>query len=199
MQDKCEPPVYVSDRRFTKCVTFLQVAAFANGADQVNEYDCLLLQFVLGQRAEDGDKVLDYVLENISSDPGVLQNELTLLGVFGRACRVLESKSGDGTSELLGECEALVAKLRAQHESFATALDHGFPLLRGSLWYSPQQVASAGQVLASPMKENLKKIQSLLQEALIVKLALEDQCDNEVLEKLLPKRLKQYEKGVSQA
>merc|ERR1712072_1459105 len=77
-----------------------------------------------------------------------------------------QSKSGDGTAELLGECEALVAKLRAQHESFATALDHGFPLLRGSLWYSPQQVASAGQVLAPPMKENLKKIQSLLQEAL---------------------------------
>jgi len=66
------------------------------------------------------------------------------------------------------------------------------------LWYSPQQVASAGQVLSPPMKENLKKLQALLEEALIVKLSLESQCDAEVLEKLLPKRLKQYEKGVSQ-
>ncbi|QDZ23934.1 ATPase RavA [Chloropicon primus] len=197
LQDKCEPPVYVSDRRFTKCVTFLQVAAFANGAREVNVYDCLLLQFVLGQRAEDGDKVLDYVLENISSDPGILQNELTLLGVFGRACRVLQSKSGD-TSELLEECEGLIASLRDQYESFANDLENGFPLLRGSLWYSPQQVASAGQVLSPPMKENLKKLQALLEEALIVKLSLESQCDAEVLEKLLPKRLKQYEKGVSQ-
>ena len=197
LQDKCEPPVYVSDRRFTKCVTFLQVAAFANGAKEVSEYDCLLLQFVLGQRAEDGDKVLDYVLENISSDPGILQNELTLLGIFGRACRVLQSGEGD-TGELLGESDALIARLRSQQESFASALDHGFPLLRGSLWYSSQQVASAGQILAPPMKENLKKLQSLLEEALIVRLSLENKVQAEVLEKLLPKRLKQYEKGVSQ-
>ena len=196
LQDKCEPPVYVSDRRFTKCVTFLQVAAFANGAKEVSVYDCLLLQFVLGQRKEDGDKVLDFVLENISSDPGILQNELSLLGVFGRACRVLQSSSGD-TSELLSECEALVSSLRGQHESFNSALELGFPHLRGSLWYSPQQVASAGQVLTPPMKENLKKIEQLLEEILMVKLCLEGGHHAEVLEKLLPKRLKQYEKGVS--
>ena len=153
MQDKCEPPVYVSDRRFTKCVTFLQVAAFANGAKEVSVYDCLLLQFVLGQRKEDGDKVLDFVLENISSDPGILQNELSLLGVFGRACRVLQSSSGD-TSELLSECEALVSSLRGQHESFNSALELGFPHLRGSLWYSPQQVASAGQLLRGEPEED---------------------------------------------
>merc|ERR1739841_193023 len=152
MGDKCEPPVYVSDRRFTKCVTFLQV--------------------VLGQRKEDGDKVLDFVLENMGSDPGILQNELSLLGVFGRACRVLQSSSGD-TSELLSECEALVSSLRGQHESFNSALELGFPHLRGSLWYSPQQVASAGQVLTPPMKENLKKIEQLLEEILMVKLCLE--------------------------
>ena len=104
-----EPPVYVSDRRFTKCVTLLQVAAYANGAREVNEYDCLLLQFVLGQRAEDGDKVLDYVLDNISADPGILQNELTLLGLFGRACRVLRSDHHHGGSqELVAECRAIL-------------------------------------------------------------------------------------------
>jgi MoxR-like ATPase len=198
LQDKCEPPVYVSDRRFTKCVTLLQVAAYANGAKEVNEYDCLLLQFVLGQRAEDGEKVLDYVLDNISSDPGILQNELTLLGVFGRSCRVLQSGSGE-TAELLKECEALISSLAQTYESFSNALEHGFPLLRGSLWYSPQQVASAGQILAPPMKENLKKLRALLEEANIVKLSLEEKVDPQVLEKLLPKRLKQYEKGVAAA
>ena len=36
LQDKCEPPVYVSDRRFMKSVNLLQVAAYADGRDQVH-------------------------------------------------------------------------------------------------------------------------------------------------------------------
>lgn len=35
LQDKCEPPVYVSDRRFMKAINMLQVAAFADGRNQV--------------------------------------------------------------------------------------------------------------------------------------------------------------------
>lgn len=35
VQDKCEPPVYVSDRRFMKSINMLQVAAFADGRSQV--------------------------------------------------------------------------------------------------------------------------------------------------------------------
>ena len=121
LQDKCEPPVYVSDRRFMKAIKMLQarrpclacaggggwgavgcvidavaegegrarwvgasaesqpatqaapgswlahshplpachprlypqVAARADGRSAVNEYDCLLLEFVLGQRPDD--------------------------------------------------------------------------------------------------------------------------------------------------
>ena len=43
LQDKCEPPVYVSDRRFMKSVNLLQVAAHADGRDQVciPPSDCL--------------------------------------------------------------------------------------------------------------------------------------------------------------
>lgn len=35
VQDKAEPPVYVSDRRFMKSINLLQVAAHADGRDQV--------------------------------------------------------------------------------------------------------------------------------------------------------------------
>jgi len=58
---------------------------------QVHEYDCLLLEHVFGQRPDDAHKVKAYVLENIASDPSLQQTELLFLGLFGRACRVMDS------------------------------------------------------------------------------------------------------------
>ena len=58
---------------------------------QVNAFDCLLLEFVFGNRPDDAQKVRQRVLDIISSDPGLQQTELVFLGLFGRACRVLES------------------------------------------------------------------------------------------------------------
>ncbi len=57
----------------------------------MHEYDCLLLEHVFGQRPDDAHKVKAYVLENIASDPSLQQTELLFLGLFGRACRVMDS------------------------------------------------------------------------------------------------------------
>ena len=42
LQDKAEPPVYVSDRRFMKAINLLQVAAHTDGRQQVS-FMCLLI------------------------------------------------------------------------------------------------------------------------------------------------------------
>jgi MoxR-like ATPase len=60
---------------------------------QVHEYDCLLLEHVFGSRPDDAGKVRQWVLDTIASDPGLQQTELVFLGLFGRACRVLEGGS----------------------------------------------------------------------------------------------------------
>jgi MoxR-like ATPase len=53
LQDKCEPPVYVSDRRLVKSIALLRVAAYTNGRSAVSEFDCLLLSNVLWQGLPD--------------------------------------------------------------------------------------------------------------------------------------------------
>ena len=65
---------------------------------QVIEYDCLLLEHVFGQRPDDAQKVKQFVLDTIASDPGLQQTELVFLGLFGRACRVLENRNKEVTA-----------------------------------------------------------------------------------------------------
>lgn len=204
LQDKCEPPVYVSDRRFMKAVRMLQVAAFADGRDAVTESDCLLLEFVFGQRPDDAHKVKARVLEIISSDPGLQQAELVLLGLFGRTCRLLDTSSNQNVEqvdadvkETAQEAESLVELLDLRQGGLAATLDFDFPELRSSLWLSEAGAAAAAQVLAPQTSENRRKAEDLLREALILREAIVRKVPSMVLERLLPKRFKQYQKGVA--
>lgn len=197
LQDKCEPPVYVSDRRFIKCVQLLQVAAHANGADAVSVYDCILLQHALGQRPGDDEKVLLYVLDAIAKDPGLTQAELAVVGAYGAAHASL-SRDGD-VGHALEEARTLVALLRARHASLSATLDAEFPLLRSNVWLSAPDISAAIQHIAPLMAENKERVAVLLEEALTLEQALLAPCAPSVLESLLPRRHRQYAKGVQQA
>ncbi|GLC61752.1 hypothetical protein PLESTB_001799100 [Pleodorina starrii] len=200
LQDKCEPPLYVSDRRFMKAVRMLQVAAHADGRDQVNEYDCLLLEHVFGNRPDDGVKVRQQVLELVAADPGLQQAELVLLGLFGRTCRLLEGP--EDASELAAasaEVSQLVELLSSRHAALAANLEgDGFPELRATLWQAEASVAAAVQTLVPQMTENRKKVEDLLREAHTLAAVLRNpSATASLLERLLPKRFKQYQKGIS--
>ena len=199
LADKCEPPVYVSDRRFGKCITLLQVAAYANGASEVTEYDCLLLEYVLGQRPGDSDKVRAFVLDSIAADAGLLRAELAFLGVFGRAARALSADAPDAgeVNGLAAEVAELVDLLAARWRALGATLDGDFPLLRANVWVGPAATASATQVIAPVMRDNRAKVEALLREVLLLQAVVTADADCAgVLEQLLPRRQKQYAKGL---
>lgn len=197
LQDKCEPPMYVSDRRFMKAVQMLQVAAHADGRAAVNEYDCLLLEYVFGNRPDDSHKVRAQVLEIIASDPGLQQTELVFLGLFGRSCRVLEqSPDGAEAADALTECSTLVELLKARQAALAATLEGAFPELRSTIWQSEASVQAAVQSLTPQITENKRKTEELLREAYTLRTCLSQRVSAGVLEKLLPKRYKQYSKGI---
>ena len=198
LQDKCEPPIYVSDRRFMKAVNMMQVAAFADNRSQVSEADTLLLEFVMGNRPDDSQKVRSKVLDILASDLGMQQCELLFLGLFGRACTVLDGNDGQDVQDLLQDCINLNDILSSRLENVREALELDFPHLRSSIWLSDANASSAVQFLAPQMEDNKEKLQDMVKETLILQNALTKQVPGGVLEKLLPKRFKQYQKGIAE-
>jgi len=211
LQERCEPPVYVSDRRFMKSVSLLQCAAYSDGRDRASEYDCLLLEHVLGSRPDDARKVRAHVLDTIGSDPGLQQAELVLLGLFGRACALLSRPAsaaaaaagadggggGDEVPAAAAEAATLAGLLEARHAEVASSLDGGFPELRATLWQSAQSARQAAQHLTPPLAENKRRAEDLLREARVLHACLEAPAPPGVLERMLPKRYKQFVKGIS--
>mmetsp|Transcript_1056 Transcript_1056/g.3256 ORF Transcript_1056/g.3256 Transcript_1056/m.3256 type:complete len:546 (+) Transcript_1056:202-1839(+) len=198
LQDKCEPPVYVSDRRFMKAVNMMQVAAYADDRDQVSEADCLLLEFVMGNKPEDSQKVRSKVLEILASDLGMQQCELLFLSLFGRACGALDTSDTAEIQNLLKDCTELNEILVSRLESVREALELDFPNLRSSIWLSDSNASSAVQFLSPQMEENKGKLEDMVKETLILREALSSNVEGGTIERLLPKRFKQYQKGVAE-
>jgi MoxR-like ATPase len=90
-----------------------------------------------------------------------------------------------------------VELLDLRQGGLAATLDGDFPELRATLWQSESTAAAAAQALAPQMEENRKRLEDLLREALTLQEALGRGVGAGVLERLLPKRFKQYQKGVS--
>ena len=82
LQDKCEPPIYVSDRRLLKAVTLLRVAAYTDGRSVVSDFDTLLLAHVLWQRPGESAMVQDWILERLAKERGVSKFNISCAALF---------------------------------------------------------------------------------------------------------------------
>jgi MoxR-like ATPase len=112
-----------------------------------------------------------------------------LMIVVPRAAQELE--------EVRGEADALAELLELRQGALAATLDGGFPELRASVWSAEAAVQAAVQALTPPMAENRKRAEDLLREALLLRAALDAPGAPGLLERLLPKRYKQFQKGIS--
>jgi MoxR-like ATPase len=162
LQEKCEPPVYVSDRRLVKAVSLLQVAAYTNGRSSLTEYDCLLLKHILWQRPEEGERIADWLLERLSSDDGVAQSEYLLGGIFGRACKSLNDP--EAMKELVGEVGALRQLLTEKMTQTYVDVVGGFPSITDSLWLGADEGAAIASALLPKLEKAKNEVERLLFE-----------------------------------
>ena len=184
LQDKCEPPVYVSDRRLVKSVSLLRVCAYTNGREAVSEFDCLLLANILWQRPGECQMIRDWILERLAQDRGVEQVQYLLAGLFGRACRA------DGDPEecraLAAEASSLRAVLTTQMRSLAGATSGSLPALRDHLWLSPPDAERAAQTLGPLFSKVRRGLEKLLRECVTLEVALERNTEPHIMALLLP-------------
>ena len=184
LQNKCEPPAYVSDRRLLKAVQLLRVAAYTNDRAEVSEFDVLLLTNVLWQRPSEAVLIKDWILERLAQDRGTKQVQYLLAGLFGRACRA--DGDADECARLLSEAAQLRVVLTSQLDSLRGVQDGSLPALRQHLWLSPTDAQRAAQTLGPMFTKVSASLEKLLEDVLTLEVAVERDTEPHILALLMP-------------
>ncbi|KAG2429170.1 hypothetical protein HYH02_014105 [Chlamydomonas schloesseri] len=185
LQEKMEPPVYVSDRRLVKSIQLLQVAAYCNGRESVTEYDCLLLQHVLWQRPEQADRIHDWVVAQLSIDDGLKQVQYLLSGLFSRACRSLGNP--EKVADILHEVSSLKEVLSDKYLQVAGNLNGGFPVVLDNLWLASEESEAVATALEPKLVKTRAAVEQVLFDVVMLEVALRNGADPVTLANLMPK------------
>ncbi|KAK9841968.1 hypothetical protein WJX81_001717 [Elliptochloris bilobata] len=189
LQDKCEPPVYVSDRRLVKAVALMQVAAYTSGRSVVSLYDCLLLQHVLWQRPDEAPRIADWLVARLAVGDNLKSLDYSFSGMFSRAM----NSSADGTvraaADLTADVGALAGVLAAELAAMGAPAAGGAALAGHELWLGREE-AEALVAAIRPKQANVRKgLEELLFEAA---LGTEEPPELLLLTQLLPRRWSAY-------
>lgn len=163
LQEKCEPPVYVSDRRLVKSVALLQVAAYSSGRTYVTPKDCMLLQHVLWQRPEESEKIYEWLLKALTQDEGMQQMQYLLSGMFGRACKSLNNP------EQVANVTREVGQLRETLEDKLKDIlfkQLGRSSGKENLWTSPDEMDALDTALSPKLDKTKDEVERLLYEVI---------------------------------
>ncbi|KAI8106560.1 hypothetical protein M9435_001103 [Picochlorum sp. BPE23] len=184
LQDKCEPPVYVSDRRLVKSVALLQVAAFSSGRTYVTPKDCMLLQHVLWQKPEESEKIYEWLLQALTQDDGMQQMQYLLSGMFGRACKSLNKP--DQVAGVVDEVKQLRQTLE---DKLMDIYKKQFGRESGNenVWISPEEVDALDTALSPKMDKTRDEVERLLYEVVTLEVALSQSTEPVVLAELMPR------------
>ncbi|KAK9827021.1 hypothetical protein WJX74_003724 [Apatococcus lobatus] len=186
LQDKLEPPVYVSDRRLVKSVALLQVAAYTSGRSSISLHDCLLLQHVLWQRPEEADKIGEFLMSQLAADDGLQQANYIFSGLFQRACQKLSDKrvQHDLAEELGGLKSALMERL----EGIAGSLSDERKIVDGNLWLGQDEAEAVASQLAPKLERSRGDIEAMLFEVVTLEALLRNGAQVIHVATLLPER-----------
>jgi MoxR-like ATPase len=168
LQDKCEPPVYVSDRRLVKAVGLMQVAAYSSGRTCLADYDTLLLRHVLWQRPGEGERIYEWLLTSLASDDGMQQMQYLLSGLFGRACKGLGDPAAVASlaQEVGSLRETLTARLGDVYASTLGGLASG-----QTLWLGEDEAEAVGSALLPKLEKTVKDLEALLFEVVTLEVS----------------------------
>eukprot|EP00873_Tetraselmis_striata_P036178 jgi/Tetstr1/456442/TSEL_043170.t1 len=194
LQEKVEPPCYISDRRLVKSIAMLQVAAYTNGRSQVMEVDCLLLQHVLWNRPDLSERIYDFVLGQLAVDDGLKQVSYLLSGMFGRACRA-GGKDGGNRDECMA-VKADVSRLRevlcGKLAEISASLEGDMPLVREHVWLGTQECEVVAAALGPKLEKTKSAVESLLYEVVTLEMALESGTEPVILAELMPRHWAEF-------
>ncbi|CAD7696039.1 unnamed protein product [Ostreobium quekettii] len=190
LQDSCEPPIYVSDRRMVKALNMMQVAAFTDGRDSVSQIDCLLLQHVFWNQPEEAEKIYDWLLAELSSGLMFDQIQFVLSGMFGRAVRSLHSK--EKTSEVHKEVSELREILTDKLSDVLASVEGGFPEVLNHLWLAEDEAQAVVNALLPKLEKAREALQQTLYETVSLETGLKLDADAVLLATLMPKQWSQF-------
>ena len=190
---------YTSDRRMTRAVRMLQVAAHASGRRHVTPQDCLLLEHVLWSHPDHAPSIRAWLVDRTSAagqpPPGSAVAPEEAMGVeldalFADICRIAcndtaPAADADAVRTRLGAlCDAVRERAQAAaHREQAAARGELF-----TLWVSVEDADDvAAQAVHAARSERLAALE-LLRDGIRMACALEEHAPPHALAMLLPTR-----------